>query len=93
MLIEGVKVDYEKISDILKIMAHPVRLKILEGLLSDECNVGGIVEKLKLPQSTVSQHLSLLRSRGIIAPRKEGVRTCYKVVSQKVKGVIEIFGK
>lgn len=85
--------DYEEVGDILKVMAHPVRLKILQGLLSDECNVGGIVKKLNLPQSTVSQHLSLLRGRGIIAPRKEGVRTCYRVVSQKVREVIRIMEK
>jgi ArsR family transcriptional regulator len=82
--------DFGSASEILKAIAHPVRLKILKGLLKDECNVGGMVEKLDLPQSTVSQHLSILRSRGIICPRKEGVRTCYSVSDERVKGIIDI---
>jgi len=86
-------VDYQKTSEILKVIAHPVRLKILQGFLVNECNVGGIVKKLDLPQSTVSQHLSLLRNRGIIMPRKEGVSTCYCVVSQQVRDVLRIFTK
>ena len=85
--------NYQKMSEILKVMAHPVRLKILQGLLCDECNVGGIVQKLELPQSTVSQHLSLMRKKGIITPRKEGVRTCYRVESQMVRELIEVLEK
>lgn len=83
--------DYQRTSEILKVIAHPVRLEILKGLLANECNVGNIVEKLDLPQSTVSQHLSLLRSRGVIVPRKEGVRTCYCVASREVREILEIF--
>jgi len=89
----GLKVNYQKMSEILKVMAHPVRLKILQGLLSNECNVGDMVKRLDLPQSTVSQHLSLLRNRGIITPRKEGVRTCYRVDSQKMRDVLEVLRK
>ena len=85
--------DYQEMSEILKALAHPVRLKMLKGLLSDECNVGDIVEKLDLPQSTVSQHLSILRNKGIIKPRKEGVRTCYRVENQKVIEVLNILEK
>jgi ArsR family transcriptional regulator len=82
--------EYLEASEILKAIAHPIRLKILCGLIRDKCNVGGIVKKLELPQSTVSQHLSLLRSRGIITPRKEGVRTCYTVDNKKVCEIIKI---
>ena len=85
--------NYQKMSEILKVMAHPVRLKILQGLVSNECNVGDMVKRLDLPQSTVSQHLSLLRNKGTITPRKEGVRTCYRVDSQKVKDVLEVLRK
>ena len=84
---------YLKYSDIFKALGHPVRLKIVDGLLSHTCNVGEIVEGLGLPQSTVSQHLGLLRSRGIIAPEKDGVRTCYKVVDAKVRGIIDCINK
>ena len=85
--------NYQKISEILKVISHPVRLEILHGLLSNECNVGSMVQKLGLPQSTVSQHLSLLRSRGIIIPRKEGVRTCYRVDDQMVREILAVVKK
>ena len=85
--------DFIRSSEILKAIAHPVRLRILYGLLSNECNVGSIVKKLNLPQSTVSQHLGVLRTLRIITPRKEGVRTCYRVENRKVRDVLEIFRK
>ncbi len=72
---------YEKISRLLKALAHPVRLKIVEGLLKDECNVSQIQKKLVLPQSTISQHLRILKDAGIIKGRRERTKVCYKVVS------------
>lgn len=84
---------YLKYSEVFKALGHPVRLKIVDGLLSHSCNVGEIVDGLGLPQSTVSQHLGILRSRGIIAPEKDGVRTCYKVVDDKVRRIINCLNK
>ena len=87
-------IDYHKDSGILKALGHPVRLKIVEGLyLSEDCNVGDIVEKLGLPQSTVSQHLALLRHKGIIAPKKEGVRTCYRIADKRVSLLLGLLKK
>ncbi len=82
--------DYSKESDFLKALGHPVRLKMVDGLMRDRCNVNAIVSKLNLPQSTVSQHLSILRIHGIIVPEKEGVKTCYRVVNDKAKKIISI---
>ncbi|MCD6459139.1 helix-turn-helix transcriptional regulator [bacterium] len=83
------EIDYGRDSDLLKALGHPVRLKIVAGLMSGhECNVTTMVENLKLPQSTVSQHLSILKNNGIIAFRKEGVKTCYRVVNQYARAII-----
>ena len=87
------KADYSKDSELLKAIAHPVRLKIIRGLMTDECSVKEMVKVLKLPQSTVSQHLGILRSRGVITPSKEGVKTCYSVIDKRVKNIVEIFKK
>ena len=84
---------YEVKSEMLKAMAHPVRLKILSGLIENECYVNEMQDNLNIPQSTVSQHLSILKRQGIIAPRKEGVRTCYKVVDKKVIKIINSLDK
>ena len=87
-------IDYHKDSGILKTLGHPIRLKIIEGLInSGDCSVGDIVKRLKMPQSTVSQHLALLRHKGIIAPKKDGVRTCYQVVDDRVVKMIETLKK
>ena len=62
------KINFKEDSEILKALGHPVRLKMMCGLISNnECNVNKIVEELKIPQSTVSQHLSVLKNSGIIA--------------------------
>ena len=85
--------DYLKESEFLKALAHPVRLKMVEGLMGRECNVTKMVTSLKIPQSTVSQHLSILKNKRIVEIRKDGVRTCYRVVDSKVADIIKILGK
>lgn len=85
--------DHVRESGLLKALAHPVRLRMVEGLIRNECNVNKIVDKLKLPQSTVSQHLSILRNNGVVEVRKEGLKTCYKVVNPKVLELVKILGK
>lgn len=82
--------ELEEISEILKAMAHPARLKILEGLMENECNVGEIQDKLHLPQSTISQHLKTLKNAGIIKGTRDGTKVCYRVIDEKVRKIIGI---
>lgn len=85
------QIDYEAESSILKALGHPVRLRmVIELSKGDGCNVSNIVENIGLPQSTVSQHLGILKSSGIIYPRKEGVNTCYSVVNERVIEIIRM---
>ena len=86
-------IDYVKESGILKALAHPVRLRIVDGLINHECNVDKITKALKIPQSTASQHLALLKSRGIVSLRKEGVKTCYRVVDPRIVDLIKVLTK
>jgi DNA-binding transcriptional ArsR family regulator len=83
-------VNYEQVSETLKALAHPARLKMVAGLLKDECNVAQIQKVLGLPQSTISQHLRILKNAGIIKGRREGTKTCYRVVDARVKKIVEI---
>ncbi len=82
--------NVEDFSEKLKVLAHPARLKILAGLLQDECNVAEIQRKLALPQSTISQHLRMLRDRGIIKARQDGRKRCYRVVDNDVKHIMHM---
>jgi len=85
-----VAANYEKASEILKALAHPARLKMVVGLLKDECNVAQIQKVLGLPQSTISQHLRILKNAGIIKGRKEGTKICYRVIDVRTRKIVEI---
>ncbi len=85
--------NFERESEILKVLGHPIRLKIVAGLMSQSCNVKKIWECLALPQATVSQHLALLKNKNIITGCREGVEVYYKVTSpEATKIVCAIFG-
>lgn len=63
-----------------KAIGHPTRVKILAMLnLEQSCFCGSLVEKLELPQSTVSQHLRVLKDAGLIKGEIAGKNTCYCV--------------
>lgn len=74
---------------ILKALGHPVRLAIAKGLSKNECNVTKIINGLKMPQSTISQHLGVLRSSGVIKGERKGVQICYKVVDRLALKILE----
>lgn len=80
--------SFDREAEILKVLGHPVRLKIVAGLMSESCNVKKIWECLELPQATVSQHLALLKNKGIIEGRRDGVEVFYKVVSQEAQSIV-----
>ena len=77
-------------ADILKVLGHPIRLKIVTGLCLHECNVKHIWECLGLPQATVSQHLSLLKNKGIIEGKRDGVEMHYSVCNDFVKRIVTL---
>ena len=75
-------------AEVLKVLGHPIRLKIVAGLCTQECNVKHIWECLGLPQATVSQHLALLKHKGIIEGKREGVEVHYSVIHPLAKKII-----
>ncbi|WNS40798.1 metalloregulator ArsR/SmtB family transcription factor [Paenibacillus sp. MMS20-IR301] len=84
--------QFDEVSDLLKALAHPVRLCIVKGLLQKgSCNVGYMQECLHLPQSTVSQHLQKLRSSGIVKTERNGLEVNYTIADARVKQLIQVF--
>ncbi|WP_318582094.1 ArsR/SmtB family transcription factor [Bacillus paranthracis] len=78
--------------DVLKVMAHPVRLQIVNGLMHHKmCNVTQLTEILSLLQSTVSQHLSKLRGTVLRAERK-GLEMHYYIDNAKARQIVGILG-
>ncbi len=85
--------NYEREAEILKVLGHPIRLKIVAGLMSESCNVKKIWECLELPQATVSQHLALLKNKGIIEGQRNGVEVFYRVINNEAMEIVgAIFG-
>lgn len=77
---EALSDDHERFAGFCKALGHPVRVAIVRLLLSVEtCVCGDIVERLPLAQSTVSQHLKVLKEAGLIEGAIDGPRTCYRL--------------
>lgn len=71
--------DINRASRSLKAMSHPLRLKILCTLGDQEVSVQDIVESVGTSQSNISQHLAILRDKGILASRKDANKVYYRV--------------
>ena len=71
--------DINRASRSLKAMSHPLRLKILCTLGDQEVSVQDIVDAVGTSQSNISQHLAILRDKGILASRKDANKVYYRV--------------
>ncbi|MTK14302.1 MAG: winged helix-turn-helix transcriptional regulator [Clostridiaceae bacterium] len=81
---------FNETAEFLKVLAHPVRLCIVRGLLEKgRCNVSHMQNCLDMPQSTISQHLQKLRAAGIIEGERNGLEINYRVCDERVKRLIE----
>jgi len=79
-----------KWADILKTIGHPIRIKIIETLLDNDKCVSNIWSCLDLPQATVSQHLSLLRVKGIVHRERCGVKAKYSISDRNIEQIIKL---
>ena len=83
--VEGPEADQE-LAEFAKALGHPARIQILRILVrKDACICGEIVEELPLAQSTVSQHLKILKESGLIRGEVDGPRSCYCIEPQALR--------
>lgn len=80
--------DIDRASRSLKAMSHPLRLKILCTLGGQEVSVQDIVEQVGTSQSNISQHLAILRDKGILSSRKDANRVFYRVSDNRTLRLI-----
>mgnify|MGYP001328536575 CR=1 FL=1 len=80
--------DIREASDALKAMAHPLRLKILCLVGQNELMVQEIVEAVGTSQSNISQHLAVMRERGLLASRKEANKVFYRIEDPRILKMI-----
>ena len=82
----------EDLANLAWALAHPARVRIIRVLLSrTSCMCGEIVEEMPLAQSTVSQHLKILKETGLVQGEIDGPRVCYcinKAALAKLKKLI-----
>jgi len=87
--------EQNKLATLLKAMAHPARIAILQQLLkTNTCICGDLVDELGLAQPTISQHLKELKTAGLIKGTIDGVSVCYcinPVVWNEVKDQLSGF--
>jgi DNA-binding transcriptional ArsR family regulator len=79
---------YKIKADFLKILGHPMRLKLIEELKNGEQSVGNLVDKLKIGQSSISRHLLDLRSAGILTSRQEKTTVYYDIADHDIFKVL-----
>ena len=83
--------QYSEVAELLKALAHPVRICIIRGLMNKgSCNVSYMQNCLNLPQSTISQHLQKLKALGIIKGERNGLQINYSICDTRVEKLINI---
>jgi ArsR family transcriptional regulator len=75
---------YELQAELCKILASPKRIEIIAALKDGEKTVTELVEILETPKANVSQHLSVMRLKGILKSRRDGVNIYYSISNPKV---------
>jgi ArsR family transcriptional regulator len=90
--IEGAEAD-EELATLCKAIGHPARVQILRLLVAKEaCICGDIVDELPLAQSTVSQHLKVLKEAGLIRGDVDGPRVCYCIEPRTLRRLKALIG-
>jgi ArsR family transcriptional regulator, virulence genes transcriptional regulator len=75
---------YKLKAELCKTFSDPKRLMIISELRGGEKSVGELVDTLKTPQAAVSRHLAVLRHRGVVIARREGVSIFYSLANPKI---------
>lgn len=79
-------------ANIFKALGHPVRLKIMKKLIAKELCVCDLVEDTEFTQANLSQHLKILINAGLIAKRKKGNYSFYRILDLKSIEFLELCG-
>lgn len=75
---------FELHAEVCKTLSNPVRLRIISELQDGERTVGAMAKKLEIRQAHLSQHLSVLRQRGVVKTRRDGANIYYSISSPKI---------
>lgn len=80
--------DFDTQAQLLKALAHPTRLRIIEILQREAICVKNIGELMDVPQANLSQHLSILRNCGVVSFCRDGNRVCYSIRDERAARIL-----
>lgn len=84
----------ERLAELAKAIGHPLRVRILRILARRQtCVCGELVDELPVAQSTVSQHLKMLKDAGLVQGEIDGPRICYCIAPRALDELKELIGK
>ncbi len=81
---------YQRHAELCHTLANPTRLEILSLLRDGEKRVNDLVEQTGLSQANISQHLALMRSKGLLVARREGTSIYYRIANPKIIRACEL---
>jgi len=81
---------YELHAYLCKIFSNPTRLEILNFLRGGKMSVTALIKKTKLSQANISQHLSIMKSKGIVASNRKGKNIYYQLTNKKIIKAFDI---
>jgi len=82
--------DYERLANVFKALGHPTRLQILTKTISGEFCVQDLGDELDRRQPHISQHITVLRERGLVVPERKGKNVCYRPADSRIAQIIEL---
>lgn len=81
--------NLQEAADCLRSLAHPIRLRMLQLMLSDELTVGELAEACEIPSNVASEHLRMMQHCGFLSRRQDGRRIYYQVEELSVKRIMK----
>ena len=81
---------YKIHAEMCKVFSNPTRLEILNLLRNKQLSVTELIEKTKLSQANISQHLSIMKSKGIVASDRNGKNIYYRLINPKITKAFDI---
>ncbi|MBM3362298.1 MAG: ArsR/SmtB family transcription factor [Betaproteobacteria bacterium] len=84
LLLEQSEAVFEKAAEVFRLMAAPMRLRIISSLCHGEKNVSELLAEVDTTQPNMSQHLNTLYQAGVLGKRREGTQIYYRIINQQV---------
>lgn len=84
LILEQSEAVFEKAAEVFRLMAAPMRLRIISSLCYGEKNVSELLTEIETTQPNMSQHLNTLYQAGVLGKRREGVQIYYRIINKQV---------